>query len=176
MASGTAKNTRKTNQRPRLRKYFFVNGELHQKLHVNRGKDLLTAWNYAKGQRVQLNYTDTLRLHQEAFKTVQVGQMLNRQRLALELAILRGDIHEPQYTYTLDEHRRKHAYYWREEDIMAAHEHFCNVHRGRPRKDGMITPWNLPTPRELRAMIHNEEVLYIKQGDQFVPTWKAKEF
>jgi hypothetical protein len=175
MALATAKSNRPPRKRRRLN-FFFVNDKLHKRLQVNRGKDMLTAWNYPDSKRVQLNYTDTLRHHEKAFTTVQVAEMLNRKRLSLELAILKGDIMMPQFSYALNEDRKKSGYYWREKDIMDAHEYYSNIHRGRPRNDGLITPWNLPTPRELRAMIHDEEVLYIKQGDVFVPTWKAKDF
>jgi hypothetical protein len=66
---------------------------------------------------------------------------------------------------------------WSEKDIMGILDFLSTVHRGRPRKDGEITPGYLPTPRELRAMIHEEgTTLYVKHGDQFIPSWRAKEF
>lgn len=161
-------------KRPTLPTYFFLNGNVHRKLHVNRGKDLLTAWNYPEGRRVQYNFTDALYTYQKAFYTQEVAKMLNRDRLALELAILNGKIDMPQYTYGIDENRNKHAYMWREEDILKTLDYFASVGRGRPRKDGLVTEWNLPSPRELRAMIHGEEVFYVKQGDDFVPTFRAR--
>ena len=106
MASTATTKSSKKNKRTRLR-YFFVNGELHKKLHINRGKDLLTAWNYAKGQRVRMNYTDTLRLHETAFSMVQVAEMLNRKRLTLERAIINGDIPMPQFSYSLTGEKKK---------------------------------------------------------------------
>jgi hypothetical protein len=99
--------------------------------------------------------------------------MLNRHFDRLERAILEGNLEEPQYTYGLTPNGRKHSYMWSERDIMEAHAYFSTVHRGRPRKDGMITPQKLPTARELRAMIRQEQILYVKDGEQFVPTWAA---
>lgn len=155
--------------------YFFLNGDLHKKLHINRGKDLITAWNYPGGKKVSYSYTDALRRHDKAFTTTEVCRMVNRSKLTLENAMKSGMIEYPQFTYGLDENRRKFQYMWAEEDIMDLLEYLSTVHRGRPRKDGIATPQKLPTPRELRAMIHGEAILYVKHGDAFIPTWKAKE-
>jgi hypothetical protein len=103
--------------------------------------------------------------------------MMNRKPLALERAMARGDVEPPQFTYSLTESRRKMKYMWSEKDIMKVHEYFSSVHYGRPRKDGMITPYKMPTKREVRAMIHQETVLYVMNKDgEFVPTWKAQDF
>jgi hypothetical protein len=104
----------------------------------------------------------------------QVAQLLNRKSITLETAILAGNIEEPQFSYTIDERRRKIQFFWSEEDVIAAHEYFSSVHYGRPRKDGMVNPFPIPTLRELRAMMDDEEILYVHNGEGFVPTWKAK--
>lgn len=174
MARHNAKKDGPKVKRPRL-KYFFINDKLHKKMYIDRYKDLLMAWNYADGKLVKYNYSDTLRLHEKSFSTLQVCEMLNRGRTAVELAIVRGHIDMPQFTYTIDENRNKLGYRWSEKEIMAALEYFGSVSQGRPRRDGrVVSASDLPTPRELRAMINDEEILYIKQGDQFVPTFRAK--
>lgn len=157
-------------------RYFYLNGKLHKKLHINRPADEITAWCYPDHVRVTYPYQMTRRRMQPAFSTAEVQKLLNRGRLALERAMLRGDIEYPQHTYTLDEKRRKFKYMWSEDDIIAAHAYFSTVHRGRPRKDGLVTPQALPTVRELRAMIHDREILYVKDGDKFRPTWEAPDF
>jgi erythromycin esterase-like protein len=102
--------------------------------------------------------------------------MVNRKHLTIEQAMARGMIERPQHTYGLNENKNFYQYMWKEEEIMGLLEYLSSVHRGRPRKDGMITISDLPTPRELRAMINDDQVLYVKQGDTYVPTWRAKEF
>lgn len=175
MAEPEGSKNRRRNKRPILPTYFFLNGDLHRKLHINRGRDLLTAWNYPEGKRVTTSYTATIRRKQTAFTSTEVCKMVNRGRLTIELAMRHGMIERPQFTYGLDENRNFYQYMWREEDIMALHEYLASVHFGRPRKDGQVTPAPMPTPRELRAMINDEELLYVKQGDTYVPTWRAKE-
>lgn len=154
--------------------YFFLNDLLHRRLHINRGADEITTWCYPLKKRVVYTYSDVKRHHEKAWTTVEVAEMLNRKRLTLERMIHRGNIEMPQYTYGLDENMKKFQYMWNEEAIMEAHAYLSTVHKGRPRNDGRITPQKLPTLRELRSMIRQEEVLYVRGEDgEFRPTWKA---
>ena len=171
---GTATPVRK--KKSRKLTYFYLNGKLHRKLHINRGADTLTAWCYPDHCRVAYTYSDVLRRHNKAFTTMEVCKMLMRGRTKVEMAIVDGMIERPQHTYSLNENKRMYKYMWSEADVMAAHAYFSTVHRGRPRHDGLVTPQKLPTARELRAMMRNDEILYIKQGDKLVPTWQAENF
>lgn len=170
---GTGKNVRK---KSRTLNYFYLNGNLHKKLHINRPQDTIVAWCYPLHKRVTYTYSDVLHSKEPAFTTVEVGKMINRSRVSIERAIINGDIEAPQKTYGLNERKNGFAYYWSEKDVLAAHAYFSTVHRGRPRKDGLITPGLMPTVRELRAMMRGEEILYVKQGDKFLPTWRAEQF
>lgn len=160
--------------RKRTLNYFFLNGNLHKKLHINRGADIITAWCYPEHRRVAYTYSDTLRRKDNAFTTMQVSKMVNRGRLTLEHAILNGEIESPQHTYGLNERKNKFKYMWHEKDIIALHAFLSTVHKGRPRKDGLITPMSLPTVRELRALIRHNEIMYVKRGDKYVPVWDAE--
>ena len=64
-----------------------------------------------------------------------------------------------------------------EDDVMLVREFLSTLHRGRPRKDGLITSKNVPTKQELRAKIKNEVVLYQQTSDgEFIPVWKQPEW
>lgn len=167
--SGDKKNGRK---KSRKLNYFFLNGNLHKSLHINRSADVITAWSYPDNKRIGYTYSDVRRRMQTAFTTTEVAKLVNRSKLVIELAILAGSIEEPQYTYGLNEHKKKYKYMWREEDIMALHAYLSTVHRGRPRKDGLITTVNLPSARELRAMVRQQPIMgYLDAEGNFRPTW-----
>lgn len=175
MADKSSGPNTKSKKRPLT--YFFLNDQLHKKLVINRGRDLIETWNFAENTRKIYSYSYVLKAKKTAFTTKQVIKMLNRSRISLMLALADGMIERPAIGYTLDEKKNPTNYYWREKDVLGALEYFSSLSRGRPRKDGRQTPASdLPTPREVRAMMNNEEVLYVKQGDIFVPTWRAKEF
>jgi hypothetical protein len=165
--------------RPKSRKlnYFYLNGLLHKSLHINRGADKITTWCYPLTKRVTYTYSAVKKQKEPAYTTKEVGQMLGRDRQVLEWAIIDGNIEEPQHTYGLNADKRKYKYMWSEKDILEAHAYLGTVHRGRPRKDGLVTSAPLPTVRELRAMIRQEELLYVKtESGEFVPVWRAPDF
>lgn len=164
-------------KRNRRLTYFFLNGLLHKSLHINRGADIVTTWCYPEERRVAYTYSDVKKRHETAYTSKEVSEMIGRGRLIIEYAIRDGHIEEPQYTYGIDEHKRKFQYMWAEKNILELHAYFSTVHRGRPRKDGMITPQKLPTERELRAMIRQEQILYVRDEDgEFKPVWRAQDF
>lgn len=169
---------------PRMRKgkmpplrYFFYRGDLHKKIHINRSDDIITAWNYPKERLEKYIYSDVRSSGEKAFTTKQVCEMVGRKQRTVKDAINKGMIRRPQRTYGLDEERNGYAYYWCEKDIMELHDYLKTVHKGPPRKDGRITPMkNLPSAAELRAMIRQNKMFYVKVGDEFVPSWQAENF
>lgn len=174
-------------KRPKKLRFFFLDGKLtpngptvpllHRSLHINRPKDQIITWCYPLHKRVTYTYSEVKKHKQPAFTTREVGKMLNRGRLTLERAILDGKIERPQYSYSLDTNKNMHGYQWSEKNIIEMHAYLCTVHRGRPRRDGRVTPQKMPTLRELRAMIRQEPLLYVRNEDgAFVPVWQAQDF
>lgn len=158
-------------------RYFYLNGDLHKKLQINRGKDTIVTWCYPLHKRVAYTYSEVRRKKRPAFSTKEVAAMMGRKPLALDRAIMRGDVEPPQHVYSLTPEKKKLKYMWSEDDVMAVHEYFSNVHRGRPRKDGLITSSKMPSAREVRALINQEVILWIQNDDgEFIPTWKANDF
>jgi hypothetical protein len=161
----------------RFPRYFYLNENLHKRLHIDRGADIIEAWCYPLAKRVAYTYSDTRDRYERAFKTPEVCQMLNRGHDHMRHAIMDGKVEPPQFTYTLDNNRHMLSYYWHEKDILKARNYFAGVHYGRPRKDGRVNPYPIPTERELRAMIRQEHIIYVKTDDgEFVPAWKAPDF
>jgi hypothetical protein len=115
---------------------------------------------------------------EKAFTMTEAAAMLNRHKMTLQRAILAGEVDPPQYTYGLNNPDKKiFQYMYHEKDIMAMHAVLASRHAsGTPRKDGLVTPKTLPTARELRAMIRNNAVYYVKTDTGFVPTWEAEQF
>lgn len=121
-------------------------------------------------------YTDVKKRAGKAFTTIEVANLVNRTRLTIELYIMNGIIDRPQMTYNL-ESRRPFKFMWSEDDVMKLHEYLSTVHIGRPRKDGEITTRDMPNARELRAIMRQEAILYVRNKDgEFVPTWQAEQF
>lgn len=169
----------RTNVRPQSGKltYFYLNGNLHKSLHINRGADKITTWCYPEHRRVAYTYSDVKERREPAFTTKEVAGMLMRTKKTIEYAIMDGNIEPPQLTYGIDANQNPYKYMWDEKHILEAHAYFSTVHYGRPRNDGRVTPRPLPTLRELRAMIRQEEPLYVRTDNgEFIPVWRAPDF
>lgn len=154
--------------------YFFLDGSLLKRLHVDRGADLVTCWEYyPEGKIVAHSWSETRRKMKPAFRNSQVVVLLNRTRISIENAILRGDIRPPAKLYSLEPDRKPGRYMWSEANVMEARDYFSTVHYGRPRKDGRITSKPIPTRAELRAMMEQGTVTYVKTSDgEFIPMFK----
>lgn len=173
MANKERSQVGKTTKRTPLR-YFFLDDKIHLKLHINRGSDTIAAWCYPDHKRNVYSYSWVLRNMKPAYTTKQVSELLNRTVRSIQLYLEAEVIRTPQHTYALSEPQKIAKYMWREEDIMELHEYLSGLHQGRARKDGGITNNSIPSPQELRALLNEEAILYVKQGDKYVPSWKAK--
>lgn len=157
--------------------YFYYKGELHKKIRINRSADIVTAWSYPQGRAVQHQYSDVRKNGSKAWTTREVCKMVNRTRNVIDVAIREGMVPAPQMTYGIDENRNPYAWMWSEKDIMNLHDYLLTVHKGRPRKDGLIVPHAMPSKAELRAMMRQDTVFYVQTADgEFVPTWEATTF
>jgi hypothetical protein len=157
--------------------YFYLDDMLHKRLHINRSADKIVAWCYPLEKRVAYTYSDTRRRLAPAFTTQEVCLMINRKRGTIEAALVNGNIEAPQFTYGLNEHKRKYKYMWSEKNVLELHAYLSTVHYGRPRRDGLVNPAPMPSARELRAMMRQEQILHVKNDDgEFVPVWKSPDF
>ena len=139
----------------RLR-YFYLNGKLHKVLRRSRAEDLLIAWDYELGKRVAYSLADVNKNKQYAYPISEVVKILGKHEDTIKWHMYKGDIKFPQQCYSLNGNKTPGKYFWSEDDIRSMHDFFKTVHRGRPRKDGGITPGavsythlTLPTNREV---------------------------
>ena len=153
-------------------RYFFYNDELHRRIHISRGDDLITAWNYPQGKTMKYVYSLVKRDGKPAFKTSDVANFLGRSIDNVMKHVREGNVRQPSIMYTMP-NRKFYCYYWSEQDIMDLHAFLKTVHIGRPRADGRVSTGVLPTATELRSMIRQGTVMYVKVGEEFVPTFQA---
>jgi|GEM_PF-1010160 len=164
------------NTAARLR-YFYLNGKLHKVIRRSRAEDLLIAWDYEKGKRVAYSLTDVNKNKQYAYPISEVVKIIGKHEDTIKWHLYRGDLKFPQQSYSLNGNKTPGKYFWSEDDIRHMHDFFKTVHRGRPRKDGMITPGDMPSRAEIEAMMKQENILYVKNNDgEFIPVWKQPEW
>jgi hypothetical protein len=158
-------------------RYFYLNNRLHKVLRRSRAEDLLIAWDYQSEKRVAYSLTDVNKNKQHAYPMSQVVKIIGKHEDTIKLQMYKGNLKYPQQSYSLNGNKTPGKYFWSEDDIRDMHNFFKTVHRGRPRKDGRITPGDMPSRAEIEATMRQDNILYVKNNDgTFVPVWKAPEW
>ena len=83
----------------RLR-YFYLNGDLHRSLQINKTDDILIAWNFVEDKRVAYNYSDVQKNKKHAYIISQVGEIINRHEDTIKRHLRSGDIEKPQQSHS----------------------------------------------------------------------------
>jgi hypothetical protein len=166
----------RSNSKTRLR-YFYLNKKLHKVLRRSRAEDLLIAWDYQLSKRVAYNLADVNKNKQHAYPIKEVVKIIGKHEDTIKKHLYAGNLKFPQQIYSLNGNKTPGKYMWSEDDIREMHDFFKKLHRGRPRKDGRITPGDLPSRAEIEATMKQENILYVKNNDgEFVPVWKQPEW
>lgn len=156
-------------------KQFYLNGHLHKIIHVNRAKDLLTAYDFVDEKIKVYPWSDVKRQKQNAYTITEAAELVDRHRDRIVDYMERGDVAYPQREYHLQT-GTPGRYFFSEDDMMELRDYMATIHIGRPRNDGRVTNNRLPNRDEFRAMIQSGRILYVKQNDEFVPVWRADEW
>ena len=156
-------------------KRFFLNDHLHRVIHTSRPTNELTAFDFIDGKIKVYPYSEVQRRKQSAIKVKKLAKMLNRHHRTIQRHITLGNIPRPQQEYAIHS-KQPGAFFFSEDDAMLVRDFFATIHYGKPRKDGRVTPFRVPTREELRLMIDSGKMLYVKQNDEFVPIWRAQDW
>ena len=145
--------------------YFFLNEKIHKVLKASRAKDELIAWCYPDRKRVMYSYSQVYKSMENAYTTVQVGEILGKHKVTIEDYILEGKIKAPQKVYPIGNPDSKWSkYMFNQKDILEIHEFILDSgHSG-----------NVPSRTELIGLLKHNIILYTKTDSGFIPVWKAE--
>lgn len=154
--------------------YFFLNGDLHRLIRKSAAQNICYAMNLKTNEVNKYTYKDYKAFKKKAYTISEVGYILRRHIDRIRVALASGAIKKP---FMVQHSGRTGVYYFSEEDIYEIREYFANIHRGRPRSDGIVISKDVPTIAEVDAMLDKKPMLYVrtKEGN-FVPVWRQEEF
>lgn len=158
--------------------HFFLDQKLYKVLTQDRAADILTAWDFTDKKIRQFVLSDAKRRMKNAYDTVEVAHLLNRNRMVIQGYVNQGKINSPVRIH--EKGRNAHGkpfnkMKWSEEDVLALHDYLLTVGGGRPRKDGTLySAARIPSRRELLAMMRQQPMFYMKTAQgEMVPVWSA---
>jgi hypothetical protein len=157
------------------KKIFFINKELIKVFHINKSSNIVNFYNVTSGKEQSMLYSDFKKHRKRAYSVISSAKILNRSRIALQKYYLNGLIPEPIGAKLNGERDFRVMSYYSEDTLFEIREIMTTIHHGRPRKDGNITPSNVPTEQDLRSRMGDAIMLYTKTSDgRFIPTWQEE--
>lgn len=150
---------------PDRENWFFLDGVLHRALAINRVRNYVKAFDYSDERVKMYKWDEVLHSKEKAYSIAQVSEFINRKPRTIRYYIKEGMI-EPT---GIAKRGKLPLYFFNKHDIMKM--------RDMVEEYSKNAPWGqipLPTREQLRSMLTSGSVLYIKDGDEFVPVWKAK--
>jgi hypothetical protein len=160
--------------RPKRFAYFFLNGKLYKSKRAEKRNNMMYAYDAETHKLTGFLLSDVRALGQTAYRIGDVAELLGCSTILIRLYERQGKILTPPRWYkTLGSENGQR--YYSPDMIRGIREFMSEVHMGRPRNDGMIVQRaSLPSADELEAKLSHEDIFYVKDGDDFVPVWKAK--
>jgi hypothetical protein len=166
------------------KKRFFINGEFHELVNVNRAAGMIRAYNFSTEKVVTYSIADYKKFRQQAYTIGNVSKFVSRDITSIWKAVDRGDVTRPfMLPVKKDAGKGKFAvgraglYYFSEDNIYEIRDYFAGVHKGRPRKDGSVTSYNIPSVEELDALLGKRQMVYVQdKNGNFIPIWKRVDF
>ncbi len=170
-----SKNERKSTIKP-SNVIFFINKELVKVLHSNRASDICYLHNYVQDKEQTMRYSDFKKYRKRAYTVINTLRIFKRSRMQIERYIKEGLIKPPTGATPGGKRIFTKKSYFSEDDIFEIRNVMANMHTGRPRKDGRITPRkDVLTERDLRSLLGDGMLLYTKTEDgRFIPVWQEE--
>lgn len=152
---------------------FFINDKLVRVITSNRGENIIYLYNINDEKNQSMLYSDFKKHRKRAYTVISTAKLLNRGPAQIYRYINDGIIKPPTGALPNGERMFRKLSYYSEDDIFEIREAISKIHRGRPRKDGLIVNNNVLTEQELRAKMGDALILYTRTEDgRFIPVWQ----
>lgn len=153
------------------KKTFFINDDLVRIIHINRAQNFIKLYNISQDKDQSMLYTDFIRHRKRAYMKRDVARLLDRSMVQLNRYIYEDMIDRPTGSAPGGVRKWHHKSYYSEDEVFKIREMMSNIHRGRPRKDGLISN-DVISEQELRIRMGDAMMLYTKNSDgEMVPVW-----
>lgn len=154
---------------------FFVDEILYRKVRGSLVRDEMTVYSMMDREFQILSYSYVLRNFEQAYKLEEVGKMINRSKHTVFDRIYNGDlVGAHAVIWPMTDGTKPRGWRFSPKGVEKVWEFFAEM-QDRISKDPLSRGQNkrLPSRSELRAMLRNEVVMYIKdESGEFRPTWK----
>jgi hypothetical protein len=152
---------------------FFLNKEIVRLIHVNKANNICVLYNFIQDKEQTMLYSDFKKHRKRAYTVKNTMRIFNRSRMQLERWIKKELVMPPTGAVIGGKRIFRQYAYYSEDDIFTIRDIIATIHKGRPRKDGRVTPrFDVPTEKDLRSLLGDAIMLYTKtKNGEFIPVW-----
>ena len=154
------------------KKIWFLNNDLVRLHHSSRSSNIVSIFNITKNQFESCLRTDFIKNRKRAYTVSETAKLVNRHRKYFPSLIKRGIIPPPIGAQFNGVREWKIRSYYSESQVKDIRDILASIHRGRPRKDNLITNNSVPNSQELTQKMGDGILVYTKTQDgRFIPIW-----
>lgn len=151
--------------------YFFLNGQLHQKIKIVQSDDAVIAWNYQEEKRKSYPRPEVRQLYKKAFTIPAAAKLMNVSSGKIREVFDKGLVTMPEWSYNLKNYQRLRRYI-NEENMVELRQTLWDLlpknRFGEPYNDTMTNEKDL-----LHAMLLGDNREYIISGDELIRIFRA---
>jgi predicted DNA-binding protein YlxM (UPF0122 family) len=153
-----------------MKKLFFLNDEIHQRLVEIPSENVIVAWSFPQEKRIWYDRSYVRREYGNVYSLKEVSELLNESEVAIFDYIKRGIISRPFKIYNI-ETKRPLRFLWSEKEILDIRDKLYDL--APKNKYGEPFKLKLISKGELLSKMRKDNSYYIKGEDgSFVKVWK----
>jgi hypothetical protein len=154
------------------KKIWFLNEDLVRLHHSSRSSNIVSVFNITKNQMETCLRNDFIKNRKRAYTVSETARLVNKHRKYFPSLIKRGIIPPPVGAQEGGKREWQIRSYYSELHVKEIRDILATIHRGRPRKDNLITNNSVPNPQELTQKMGDGILVYTKTKDgRFIPIW-----
>jgi len=154
------------------KRVFFLNGDLVRKHHSSRSSDIMSVYNINKDRIESCLISDFKKNKQRAYTVKDTATLVNRHQKHIYRLVTKGVIPPPVAASLNAERGWRIRAYYSETAVKEIRDILASQHKGRPRKDGLVSNNTVPAVQELTRRMGDGILMYTKTEDgKFVPVW-----
>lgn len=151
---------------------WFLNGDLVRKHHFNKANGIMSVYNITKDQIESCLISDFKRNREKAYSVKETALLVDRHHKHIYRLVSNGVIPPPIGASKNGERAWRTRAYYPASTVKEIRDILASLHKGRPRKDGLITNETTPTIQELTRRMGDGILTYTRTEDgKFVPVW-----
>jgi hypothetical protein len=157
-------------------KRFFLNDHLHRVIRTERARNRLTAFDFLEDEFKVYPYSEFSSKKKRAVSVLEVAEIFGFNRKTVNRHIADRLFPEPQREHHIVT-KKPGAYFFSEKDLYNYHEYLTGSPSGKNRLDGSPrVRKGIPSRDDLRVLMQYGRILYVKDGSNFIPVWRAEEW